>query len=99
MTPSRPAAHTTRRDVHSALHASRHASAVSGRRRRSPAAPRRRARTLARAGRLPRLTVRSRSMLGLDVPMLATTFFSDHRNELTALLTVAGTIALAIVVD
>lgn len=31
--------------------------------------------------------------------MLATTFFSDHKNELTALLTVAGTIMLAIVVD
>lgn len=31
--------------------------------------------------------------------MLATTFFSDHKNELTALLTVVGTIALAIVVD
>ena len=31
--------------------------------------------------------------------MLATTFFSDHKNELTALLTIAGTIVLAIVVD
>ena len=31
--------------------------------------------------------------------MLATTFFSDHKNELTALLTLAGTILLAIVVD
>ncbi len=31
--------------------------------------------------------------------MLATTFFSDHKNELTALLTVVGTIVLAIVVD
>lgn len=31
--------------------------------------------------------------------MLATTFFSDHKNELTALLTVAGTIVLAIIVD
>jgi small-conductance mechanosensitive channel len=38
-------------------------------------------------------------MLGLDVPMLATTFLQEHKNELTALLTVAGTIALAIVVD
>jgi small-conductance mechanosensitive channel len=38
-------------------------------------------------------------MLGLDVPMLGTAFFSDHRNELTALLTVVGTILLAIVVD
>jgi small-conductance mechanosensitive channel len=38
-------------------------------------------------------------MLGLDVPMLATTFLQAHKNELTALLTVAGTIVLAIVVD
>jgi small conductance mechanosensitive channel len=38
-------------------------------------------------------------MLGLDVPMLATTFLQEHKNELTALLTVAGTIVLAIVVD
>ena len=38
-------------------------------------------------------------MLGLDVPMLATTFLQEHKNELTALLTVVGTIVLAIVVD
>ncbi|HKG38721.1 MAG TPA: mechanosensitive ion channel family protein [Conexibacter sp.] len=38
-------------------------------------------------------------MFGLDVPMLATTFFSEHKNELTALLTIAGTITLAIIVD
>ena len=31
--------------------------------------------------------------------MLATTFFSEHKNELTALLTIAGTITLAIIVD
>jgi len=38
-------------------------------------------------------------MLGLDVPMLATTFLQEHKNELTALLTIAGTIVLAIIVD
>jgi len=38
-------------------------------------------------------------MLADDVPMLATTFFSEHQDELTALLTVVGTIVLAIVVD
>jgi small-conductance mechanosensitive channel len=38
-------------------------------------------------------------MLGLDVPMLATTFLQEHQNELTALLTIVGTIVLAIVVD
>jgi small-conductance mechanosensitive channel len=38
-------------------------------------------------------------MLGLDVPMLATTFLQAHKNELTALLTVVGTIVLAIAVD
>jgi small-conductance mechanosensitive channel len=38
-------------------------------------------------------------MLGLDVPMLASSFFGEHDNELTALLTVVGTIVLAIAVD
>jgi small-conductance mechanosensitive channel len=38
-------------------------------------------------------------MLGLDVPMLATTFLQEHKNELTALFTVVGTIVLAIIVD
>jgi small-conductance mechanosensitive channel len=38
-------------------------------------------------------------MLGLDVPMLATTFLQEHKNELTAVLTIVGTIVLAIVVD
>jgi small-conductance mechanosensitive channel len=38
-------------------------------------------------------------MLGLDVPMLATTFLQEHKNELTALFTVVGTIVVAIVVD
>jgi small-conductance mechanosensitive channel len=38
-------------------------------------------------------------MLGLDVPMLATSFFAEHENELTALLTVVGTIVLAVAVD
>jgi small-conductance mechanosensitive channel len=38
-------------------------------------------------------------MLDLDVPMLATTFLHAHANELTALLTVVGTIVLAIAVD
>jgi small-conductance mechanosensitive channel len=38
-------------------------------------------------------------MLGQDLPMLAATFLQAHKNELTALLTVAGTIVLAIAVD
>jgi small-conductance mechanosensitive channel len=38
-------------------------------------------------------------MLGVDVPTLAATFLQEHKNELTALLTVAGTIMLAIAVD
>jgi small-conductance mechanosensitive channel len=38
-------------------------------------------------------------MLGLDVPTLAATFLQAHKNELTALLTIAGTIVLAIAVD
>jgi small-conductance mechanosensitive channel len=38
-------------------------------------------------------------MLGLDVPMLATTFLQSHKNELTALLTVVGTIVVALAVD
>ncbi len=38
-------------------------------------------------------------MLGFDVPTLAATFLQAHQNELTALLTVAGTIVLAIAVD
>ena len=38
-------------------------------------------------------------MLGLDVPTLAVTFLQEHKNELTALLTVVGTIVLAIAVD
>jgi len=38
-------------------------------------------------------------MLGLDVPTLAATFLQAHKNELTALLTIVGTIVLAIAVD
>jgi small-conductance mechanosensitive channel len=38
-------------------------------------------------------------MLGLDVPTLASTFLQAHENELAALLTVVGTIVLAIAVD
>lgn len=38
-------------------------------------------------------------MLGLDVPTLAATFLQAHKNELTAALTVAGTIVVAIAVD
>jgi small-conductance mechanosensitive channel len=38
-------------------------------------------------------------MLGLDVPMPVGSFFTAHENELTALLTVVGTIVLAIAVD
>jgi small-conductance mechanosensitive channel len=38
-------------------------------------------------------------MLGLDVPTLASTFLQAHKNELTALLTIVGTIVLAITVD
>jgi small-conductance mechanosensitive channel len=38
-------------------------------------------------------------MLGHDVPMLAATFLQTHKNELTAALTVVGTIVLAIAVD
>jgi len=38
-------------------------------------------------------------MLELDVPTLAATFLQAHKNELTALLTIAGTIVLAIAVD
>lgn len=38
-------------------------------------------------------------MLGFDVPTLAATFLQAHKNELTALLTVVGTIVLAIAVD
>lgn len=38
-------------------------------------------------------------MLGLDVPTLAATFLQENRDELIALGTVVGTIALAIVVD
>jgi small-conductance mechanosensitive channel len=38
-------------------------------------------------------------MLGLDVPTLAATFLQAHKHELTALLTIAGTIVLAIAVD
>jgi small-conductance mechanosensitive channel len=38
-------------------------------------------------------------MLGEDVPTLAATFLQAHKNELTALLTVVGTIVLAIAVD
>lgn len=38
-------------------------------------------------------------MLGQDVPTLATTFLQAHKNELTALLTVVGTILLAVAVD
>jgi small-conductance mechanosensitive channel len=38
-------------------------------------------------------------MLGLDVPTLASTFLQAHQNELTALLTVVGTIVVAIAVD
>jgi small-conductance mechanosensitive channel len=38
-------------------------------------------------------------MLGLDVPTLAATFLQAHKHELAALLTVVGTILLAIAVD
>jgi len=38
-------------------------------------------------------------MLAADVPTLAATFLQAHKNELTALLTFAGTIVLAIAVD
>jgi len=38
-------------------------------------------------------------MLAADVPTLATTFLQAHKNELTALLTLVGTIVLAIAVD
>jgi small conductance mechanosensitive channel len=38
-------------------------------------------------------------MLGVDVPTLAATFLQEHKNELTALFTVVGTIVLAIAVD
>jgi len=38
-------------------------------------------------------------MLGFDVPTLATTFLQAHKNELTALLTIVGTVVLAIAVD
>src|SRR5690242_2210231 len=71
----------------------------SGSRMRAASRARSRDAVLARRGALPRVTVRSRSMLGQDVPMLATTFLQAHKNELTALLTVVGTIVLAIAVD
>ncbi|HEX7291817.1 MAG TPA: mechanosensitive ion channel family protein [Conexibacter sp.] len=38
-------------------------------------------------------------MLGVDVPMLASSFYDEHRDGLVALLTVVGTIVVAIAVD
>jgi small-conductance mechanosensitive channel len=38
-------------------------------------------------------------MLGIDIPTLAASFLQAHKNELTALLTLVGTIVLAIAVD